>query len=94
MGELISAVCPDRYISFRLFYHLHRRVLEASDYKVRENHRQGAKQVDYIWFLINPMKEKQIKRRRVKEFIRILCDHSKAPRDELTEMVEDHICGL
>ena len=62
IGELISAVCPDRYISFRLFYHLHRRVLEASEHKVRENHRHGAKQVDYLWFLINPMKEKQIKR--------------------------------
>ena len=30
----------------------------------------------------------------MKEFIRILCDHSKAPREEMTEMVEDHICGL
>ena len=55
---------------------------------------QSVKQVDYLWFLINPLKDEKVKRRTVWDFAKIVSDNKDMSRKVIIDQVEDYIQGL
>ena len=54
----------------------------------------NVRQVDYLWFILNPMKEPTLRKRLILNFIKIVNDTKDYPRKAFIQQMEDFILKL
>lgn len=50
--------------------------------------------MDYLWFIVNPLKQEVVRRKVVRDFYRIISEQKSEPRKKMLDSIEDYIMKL
>ena len=104
---MINAICETKYMSFSMFNDFYDRIQRQAD-SMRFNGMMNSMistdseagkvssigPADYLWFVLNPEKTKEVRRRTVRDFMRLIWENRDGSRKKILEALEGFVKNL
>ena len=100
LNELLNSISPDKSICYTQFYQFYDTLKQLTEvkryYKPDDSDnsmisQMPTKTTDFLWFLINPDKMESIRRKTIRDFVRIVSDNKNQQRKVIIDCVEDYM---